>query len=389
MLDDIKQHVTTCETCRSVKPLNQVPAGEAQSLQIPGRRWEIVSVDFITGLPKTKRGHNSIAVFVDRLTKMAHFVLTHDTVSAQEFAVVFRDQVWKHHGLCKDMLSDREPRFTSRFWSEVCKLLDIKQDMSTAFHPQSDGKTERMNRTLEDMLRCYIGPEVDTWDDLLASAEFACNNSVQESVRNTPFFLNHGQHPLIPLSQVVEDGRVPSAKHFTTIFSASIGEAQKALLAAQSRQRDLKKRRHVEYAAGEEVWLSSKNISVKGPGTRKLMPRWLGPLRVVKQCGPVAYELELPQTMNRLHPVFHVSLLQRYVPPAGGRRKRSPDPIVLDSGELEWEVEAILYHRERKYKKRGKTAYNFFIKWKGYGMEEASWETAEHLSNCEELLQEY
>ncbi|MGH9061345.1 MAG: chromo domain-containing protein [Acidimicrobiales bacterium] len=93
--------------------------------------------------------------------------------------------------------------------------------------------------------------------------------------------------------------------------------------------------------------------------------------------------------MNRLHPVFHVSLLQKYGPPAGGRRKRSPDPIVLDSGELEWEVEAILYHRERKYKKRGKTAYDFFIKWKGYGMEEASWEPAEHLSNCGELLQEY
>ena len=126
MSDDIKQHVTTCETCRSVKPLNQVPAGEAQSLQIPGRRWEGVSVDFITGLPKTKRGHNSIVVFVDRLTKRAHFVPTNDTVSAQEFAAVFRDQVWKHLGLCKDMVSDRYPRFSSNFWSEVCKLLRHK-----------------------------------------------------------------------------------------------------------------------------------------------------------------------------------------------------------------------------------------------------------------------
>ena len=286
---------------RSVKPSNQVPAGEAQSLQIPGRRWESVSVDFITGLPKTKRGRNSIVVFVDRLTKMAHFVPTDDTVSAQEFAAVFRDQVWKHHGLCRDMVSDRDPRFTSRFWSEVCRLLEIKQSMSTAFHPQSDGQTERMNRTLEDMLRCYIGPEADTWDDLLAAAEFAYNNSVQESVRNTPFFLNHGQHPLTPLSRVIEGDKVPSAEHFTRTFSTSIGEAKKALLAAQSRQRALRKRRHVEYAVGDEVWLSSKNLSVKGPGTRKLMPRWLGPFRVVKQCGPVAYELELPASMSRLH----------------------------------------------------------------------------------------
>ena len=192
--------------------------------------------------------------------------------------------------------------------------------MSTAFHPQSDGQIERIICTLEDMLRCYIGPEADTWDDLLAAAEFAYNNSVQESVRNTPFFLNHGQHPLTPLSRVIEGNKVPSAEHFT---STSIDEAKKALLAAQSRQRALRKLRHVEYAAGDEVWLSSETLSVKGPGTRKLMPRWLGPFRVVKQCGPVAYELELPAVMSRLHPVFHVCLLQKYVPPRGGRRKRS------------------------------------------------------------------
>ena len=133
-----------------------VPAGKAQSLQIPGRRWEIVSVDSITGLPKTKRGNNSIVAFVDRLTKMAHFVPTNDTISAQEFAAVFSDQVWKHHGLCKDMVSDRDPRFTGRFWSEVYKLLDIKQNMSTASHPQSDVQTERIICTLQDKLRCYI-----------------------------------------------------------------------------------------------------------------------------------------------------------------------------------------------------------------------------------------
>ena len=206
MGDDIKQHVTTCETCPSVKPLNQVPAGEAQSLQIQADAGRASVWDFITSLPKTKRGHNSIVVFVDRLTKMAHFVPTNDTVSAQQFAAMLRDQdqVRKHHGLCKDMVTDQDPRFTSRFWTEVCKLFDIKQNMSTTFHPQSDGQTERIIRTLEDMLRCDVGPEADTWDDLLASAEFASNSSEQESVRNTPFFLNHGQHPLTPLSQVVE-----------------------------------------------------------------------------------------------------------------------------------------------------------------------------------------
>lgn len=222
MLGEVDKHVRSCEVCQAVKSSNQKPSGELQPLQIPGRRWESVSVDFITGLPVTKKGHNAIVVFVDRLTKMTHFVATNDTVSAQQFAEIFRDAVWKHHGLCREMVSDRDPRFTSKFWKEICKMLHIKQSMSTAYHPQSDGQTERMNRMLEDMLRMYVAPSQDNWDDLLASAEFAVNNAWQESVRNTPFFLNHGQHPLTPLSEVVESqSPVPSAEHFTSVFSTS------------------------------------------------------------------------------------------------------------------------------------------------------------------------
>ena len=268
-------------------------------------------------------------------------------------------------------------------------FLKIKQNMSTAYHPQTDGQTERMNRTLEDMLRCYIDQRLTHGMTCLPLQSLHTTTLSRRASGIPHSILNHGQHPLTPLSQVVEGAKVPSAEHFTTTFSTSIGEAKKALLAAQSRQRALKKRRHVEYAKGDEVWLSSRNISVQGPGTRKLMPRWLGPFKVIELCGPVAYKLELPATMSRLHPVFHVSLLQKYVPPAGGRRKRSPDPIVLDDGELEWEVEAVLYHRQRKHKRRGKISHDYFVKWKGYGMEEASWEPEQNLDNCKELLQEY
>ena len=393
MLKDITEHVKSCETCQAIKPTNQKSAGELQPLQIPGRRWESVSVDFIMGLPKTKRGHNAIVVFVDRLSKMTHFIAVNDTISAEQFAGIFRDEIWKHHGLAREMVSDRDPRFTSKFWRDICKMLHIRQAMSTAYHPQTDGQTERMNRVLEDMLRMYVSPVQDNWDDLLASAEFAVNNAYQESVRNSPFFLNHGQHPLTPLSMVIEEGqsKVPSAKHFVKVFSQSIGEAKKALIAAQDRQKAFAdtKRRPVEFKVGQEVWLSSRNIPLKTAGTRKLVPRWLGPFKVTEQLGAVAYRLDMVASMKRLHNVFHVSQLKPYVPPANGRGKRSPPPIVLEDGDLEWEVEAILYHSIRKHKKRGKVVYDYLIKWKGFGIEHNSWEPEECLTNCKELLQEY
>ena len=140
----------------------------------------------------SKKGYNAIVVSVDQLTKMTHFVATNDTVSAQLFAKIFRDAVLKHHGLCRELVYDRNPRFTNKSWKEICKMLHSKQFKSTMYHPLSDGQIEQMNRYLEDMLRMYVAPNQDNGDDLLVSAEFAVNNARQGSVRNTPFFLNHG-----------------------------------------------------------------------------------------------------------------------------------------------------------------------------------------------------
>ncbi len=150
-----------------------------------------------------------------------------------------------------------------------------------------------------------------------------------------------------------------------------------------------KKRKAVEFVLGQEVWLSSRNIPLKTTGSRKLVPRWLGPFRVEERVGPVAYKLDLVESMQRLHHIFHVSQLKAYVPPAGAKGRRSPPPIVLDNGALEWEVETILYHSKRPCKKRGKEVFDYLIKWKGFGVEHNSWEPEENMANCKELLQEY
>ena len=177
MRRDVEYIVRTCDVCQKCKPTNQMPAGKLQPLQISGRRWESGSVDFITHLLLTSRGHSAIVAFVCRLSKMVHFVPSRDDAGAEEVAKLFFANVWKHHGLCRDNVSDRDTKFTSKFWEELCRLLGIKRNMSTAFHPQIDGQTERANTTLEDMLRRSIDPQQSNWDTLLPYAEFAVNNA--------------------------------------------------------------------------------------------------------------------------------------------------------------------------------------------------------------------
>jgi len=152
-------------------------------------------MDFISGLTPSANGYDAIFVCVDKLSKMAHFMPTTIHVTAEGTARLFRDHVYKLHGLPRVILSDRDARFTSRFWNALHGLLGTRLAMSTVFHPQTDGQTEQVNRILEDMLRHYVNPVQDDWDEFLAVVEFAYNSSWQESVRNTPFVLNYGQHP--------------------------------------------------------------------------------------------------------------------------------------------------------------------------------------------------
>ncbi len=195
---DIREYVANCEICQKAKSRNQTPPGHLQSLPIPSYPWQHVTMDFITGLIETPRGYDCIAVVVDRLTKYVHFVPTTTNVDAQETAHIF----WKHvvceHGEPETLITDRGPQFTGKFLPTYLRFLGTQSRLSTAYHPQTDGQTERTNRVLECYLRCFISPTMDDWDLHLPAAAFACNNSLQSSVANTPFFLNNGRHPRMP-----------------------------------------------------------------------------------------------------------------------------------------------------------------------------------------------
>ena len=178
----VQEYVRSCEPCQRNKPLNIKKAGVLQPMPIPGRPWASVGIDFITHLFVTRNGHNAIFVAVDSSTKMVHLMPTADKVPAVDAARLFIDNVDKLHGLPDYFVSDRDPRFPDKFWQAFCQSQGIQTRMSTAFHPETDGQTERVNRILIEMLRNYIDPTQDDWDEHLTAAEFAINNAYQESI---------------------------------------------------------------------------------------------------------------------------------------------------------------------------------------------------------------
>jgi len=403
MLQDVKKYIQSCHSCQQNKSSNQKPGGLLQPLLIPERKWQVVTMDFIMSLPETDRGHTAILVVVDKLTKMVHLIPTTVHVTGEETARLYMDHVWKHHGVPESIVSDRDPRFTGKFMTEFLKLLGTKQRLSTAFHPQTDGQTERTNRTLEDMLRHYVDPNHSDWDTHLSAAEFAINNSYQESIKTTPFRLNMFEDPPTPMT-VGKNSKVPAAQQLADRIEDDLIRARAALQSAQDRQKLYadKKRQPTHYKVGDQVMLNAKNIRLRNPGSPKFMPKWLGPFTIIDTCdkhrsrefesvhpenpGPTAVRLDLPASM-RIHDVFHVSLLKPYK--SDGSRQPPPMPIELE-GEEWFIVESILNHRDRqvvtpptkakKKPKKPKVVREYLIKWKGYTDDHNTWEPEENVT---------
>jgi hypothetical protein len=318
------------------------------------------------------------------------------------------------HGLPREIVSDRDPRLTSAFWSELCRILQVTPAMSTAYHPQTDGQTERTNRTMEDVLRHFVSPRQDDWDLWLPLVEFAINNAVQESTGFTPFFLNYGVHPLAPFAATLRGGkhaashsrlmqhrtavrgararvfdslRVPAVTDFQQRMQQCLEAAKQHLTDAQQRQKRAADahRSDATLSVGDSVLLSTAHLQLKSNGTRKLLPRWIGPYAISAVINPVAYRITLPPEL-RIHDVFHISVLKPFKD--DGSMPVPPMPEVID-GELEFEVEAILAHKDVRRGRSRKQVRQFLIKWAGYGVESNSWEPAACLTNCPDRLEQY
>ena len=398
MDEDSRSYVKSCYKCQSNKPSNQNQIGLLQPLPIPDRPWEQVTMDLITQLPKTKNGHDAIVVFVDKLTKMVHVCPTTTKISAPELARIFFKEVIRLHGLPKSIVSDRDPRFTSHFWKSLWSQLGTKLTMSTAYHPQTDGQTERTNRTLEDMLRSYVNFEQNNWDQFLVAAEISINNSQQASSRFTPYFLNYHQHPELPLSRTARpvetnaQSKSPAAGQAYDSFMKHLEQAKLNLKMAQDKQAKYanQHRRDYEFEVNDKVMIATKHINMDGRAP-KLSPKYYGPFKVLERIGNSAYKLDFPPQWS-IHPVINVSKLKPYYESSedrfSGREKEVhyPPPEIKDSAQ-EWEVERIVDKRVKQKGRRQRTEY--LVLWKGYPEWDRTWEPEENLKNSQEAIQEF
>ena len=316
---------------------------------------------------------------VDRLTKLSHFIPCHKSDSARDLARLFVHNVFKSHGLPDDIVSDRGTTFTSAWWSEALRQMHIKPNRSTAFHPQSDGSTERVNQSIEHFLRVFGSYQQDDWADLLPIAEFAFNNSHHSSIGMSPFYATYGYNPRQSFDAPPVAPSVPDAAQYVERLR-SLHVAAAAHAADAVSRHALYADRHREafnpadYAPGRLVMLDRRNIETKRP-SRKLDDKRLGPFPIVKAVGPSSFRLKLPPTMSRLHPVFHVSLLEPYRSSKLHSRLPPPSPPIIVDGQEEYMVADILDSAIRRRR------LHYLVSWTGYGPEHNSWEPASAIAN--------
>ncbi|KIV98558.1 uncharacterized protein PV09_09478 [Verruconis gallopava] len=289
----------------------------------------------------------------------------------------------KIFGLPKGIVSDRDPKFTSEFWSELCYMLHIRKRMGTAFHPQTDGQTERQNQTIQEYLRAYCGQYQKTWAKLLPIAEFAYNNSVNASTGTTPFFALYGFHPEI-YYDIETQSKVPDVNERVKQLHDVRKKLEEYLANASKEQAKYYNRRHepMAFKTNDLVLLSTKHLRLKQP-SKKLAPRFVGPFRILEPVGTQAYRLQLPASW-KVWNTFHVSLLEKYHQREGGENTANqlPLPEIIDDEE-EWEVEEILD------KKKHKNGMWYLVKWKGYPTEYNQWLPRENLDNAQEMRDEF
>jgi hypothetical protein len=380
MKREIAKYVSECDTCQRVKASHLRVSGTLQPLPIPSWKWEDISMDFIVGLHNTSQKHNSIWVIIDRLTKTAHFLPVHTTYSAKKYAEVYLDQIVQLHGVPKTIISDRGAQFIARFWEQLQYALETKLIRSSAYHPQTDVQTERVNQILEDMLRACIIHYGASWDKCLALAEFSYNNSYQSSLQMAPFEDLYGRRCRTPLSWSETGERKIFGSDLVVEAEDKVKVIQANLKAAHSRQNSYadQRRKPLQFQVGDFVYLrvsptkGVQHFGIKG----KLAPRYVGPFEILEVCGPVAYRILLPSQLTAIHDVFHISQLKKCIKVPTQIVEARAIEIEPDLSYTEQPIQ-ILDIQERVTRRKKIKMYKILSD--HHTEEEATWETESYL----------
>ncbi|SOV07457.1 uncharacterized protein UDID_18912 [Ustilago sp. UG-2017a] len=384
----VHSFVDSCETCRRIKAVRHKPYGHLKSLPVPPHPWSSISMDLIEQLPPSS-DFTAILIVVDRLTKMAIFVPTTNELDAPKLAKLFLHHVYSKHGLPTSIMSDRGSEFTSHFWRSLSALLGIGNHFSSAYHPQSDGQTERVNQVLEQYLRGYSNHLQTDWSDLLPLAEFSYNNAEHASTQLTPFFANYGYHPRFSFDNTdpASPALFPTAHSYADQLKQLHEYVRGELVKANSQsaeQFDKHRLPSPQFQPGDRVWLSADNIRSLRP-TKKLDYCQLGPFSINEVISSHAYRLQLPPSM-KIHNVFHVDRLEPYVANTIPNRVQPPPPPVEIESDIEYEVEQIL---DSKVDHHYRDPLFYLVRWVGYGPDHNSWEPASNLTHASDLIAEF
>jgi hypothetical protein len=377
---DVNKFVSECPVCQKAKGENCQYPGLLDPLKIPDMAWTHISMDFIEGLPKSQ-GKDVILVVVDRLTKFAHFIPMSHPYTVQTVAQAFIDNVIKLHGPPIAIVSDRDRIFTSTLWKDIFKAMDVELRYSSAYHPQSDGQTERVNQCVENYLRCMVSSDPKKWTQWISMAEYWYNTCFHSSLKVTPFEALYG-FPPPALGEISALGTTdPDAHNFLATRQAILDSLKQNLLVAQQRMKKFADQNRVErvFQEGDMVYLKLQPYRLQAFGLRnslKLQTKFYGPFRIIQKVGQVAYKLLLPEG-TQIHPVFHVSQLKRHLGP-----KAIPIPhlpLIDDKGMIHTTPVAVL--QTRQIPRNNLPVVQWLVQWDNLPTGDATWEDADFIKH--------
>jgi hypothetical protein len=370
---DVQSYIQQCIICQKAKCERLHPARLLQPLPVPQGAWQDLTMDFIETLPKSE-GYDTIMVVVDRFSKYAHFMPLKHPFSAPSVAQIFLDQVVKLHGLPKSIVSDRDKIFTSSFWTQLFKLMGTQLNLSTAYHPQTDGQSERVNQCVEMYLRCAVHAQPHRWKAWLSLAEFWYNTSYHSVLGYSPFKVLYGYDPPFAAAPMVPVGTdedvsalLADRARFTELLKGKLAEARNRMKLYADKLRTKR-----QFQVGEMVLLKLQPYaqhSVVNRSCPKLAFKFYGPYKVLERIGEVAYRLELLADAQ-VHPVFHISQLKAFTPnnvPVFSTLPRYED--LSKQGVVPLEILDC-----RLVKKGNKAVSQVLIRWSNIPQESATWE---------------
>ncbi|TYK31664.1 pol protein [Cucumis melo var. makuwa] len=370
---EVAEFVSKCLVRQQVKAPRQKPTGLLQPLSVSEWKWENVSMDFITRLPRTLRGFTVIWVVVDRLTKLAHFIPRKSTYTASKWAQLYMSEIARLHGVPVSIVSNRDARFVSKFWKGLQATMNTRLDFSTAFHPQIDGQTEHLNQVLEDMLRACALEFPGSWDSHLHLMEFAYNKSFQTTIGIAPFEALYGKccRSSVCWDEVGEQRLM--GHELVQSTNEAIQKIRSRMQTAQSRQKSYAdvRRKDLEFDVGDKVFLKVSPMKgvLRFERRGKLSPRFVGPFDILERIGPVAYRLALPPSLSAVHDVFHVSMLRKYV--TDPSHVVDYEPLEIDENLSYTEQPVEVLAREVKML-RNREIPLVKVLWRNHKVEEAS-----------------